>query len=196
MVRLEAFVQKGDATDMQFSRFQHRMQNVACWALFERNTCNTPLNGFGPTISHQRHQQCRGVIVTPNSFFGRDRSSRELPGRLAFVGKSAVAIGTTVSTASLTARDLSPFATVLANPCQPVSPAQTKLSTLPLRAQQVAQVSKVRQHDLVIALAIALAVVAAPIWSATMRESQQTLEDLINPHRFSDFARQRSTCRQ
>jgi transposase len=31
-VRLEAFVQKEDATDMQLSRFEDCMQNVACWA--------------------------------------------------------------------------------------------------------------------------------------------------------------------
>jgi transposase len=31
-VQLEAFVQKGDATDMQLSRFEDCMQNVACWA--------------------------------------------------------------------------------------------------------------------------------------------------------------------
>jgi transposase len=31
-VRLEASVQKGDATDTQLSRFEDCMQNVACWA--------------------------------------------------------------------------------------------------------------------------------------------------------------------
>ncbi|WP_143198736.1 IS66 family insertion sequence element accessory protein TnpB, partial [Bradyrhizobium sp. AS23.2] len=31
-VRLEASVQKADATDMQLSRFEDCMQNVACWA--------------------------------------------------------------------------------------------------------------------------------------------------------------------
>jgi transposase len=31
-VRLEAFVQKGDATDMQSSRFEDCMQNVGRWA--------------------------------------------------------------------------------------------------------------------------------------------------------------------
>jgi transposase len=31
-VRLEAFVQKGDAMDMQLSHFEDCMQNVACWA--------------------------------------------------------------------------------------------------------------------------------------------------------------------
>ena len=31
-MRLEAFVQKGDATDKQLSRFEDCMQNVACWA--------------------------------------------------------------------------------------------------------------------------------------------------------------------
>lgn len=31
-MRLEAFVQKGDATDTQLSRFEDCMQNVACWA--------------------------------------------------------------------------------------------------------------------------------------------------------------------
>jgi transposase len=31
-VRLEAFVQKGDATDTQLSRFEDCMQNVACGA--------------------------------------------------------------------------------------------------------------------------------------------------------------------
>jgi transposase len=32
MVRLEVFGQKGAATDMQLSRFEDCMQNVACWA--------------------------------------------------------------------------------------------------------------------------------------------------------------------
>ena len=31
-MRLEAFVQKGDAMDMQLSHFEDCMQNVACWA--------------------------------------------------------------------------------------------------------------------------------------------------------------------
>jgi hypothetical protein len=47
-MRLEAFVQKGDATDMQLSRYEDCMQNVAYWALFERNTYSAPLNGSAP----------------------------------------------------------------------------------------------------------------------------------------------------
>jgi hypothetical protein len=68
-------------------------------------------------------------------------------------------------------RAINPFATVLANPRQPVSRAQTRLSRPPFTHEQVAQVRQVGNTMLVIALAITLAVIS-PVWSTDPRLDQ------------------------
>jgi transposase len=60
-MRLEAFVQKGDATDMQLSRYEDCMQNVAYWAdrikilVWDRT---------GLVLVHKRLEGCKFVWPT------------------------------------------------------------------------------------------------------------------------------------
>jgi len=64
-VRLEAFVQKGDAMDMQLSHFEDCMQNVACWGKLIKILWH---DGLGMSLYAKRLE--RGRFLWPSSADG------------------------------------------------------------------------------------------------------------------------------
>ena len=64
-MRLEAFVQKGDAMDMQLSHFEDCMQNVACWGKLIKILWH---DGLGMSLYAKRLD--RGKFIWPSASDG------------------------------------------------------------------------------------------------------------------------------